>query len=96
VNKKSKNNNVKPFMVKNHLWVFINTNIENPAFDSQVRHTADMLMRGAEGANAAHQSCHSLYACLALKLHEQTLLLLLHCTEPAIHCVLLPDLKPCS
>jgi hypothetical protein len=36
VNKKSKNNNVKPFMVKNHLWVFINTQIENPAFDSQV------------------------------------------------------------
>jgi DNA gyrase/topoisomerase IV subunit B len=36
LNKKSKNNNVKPFMVKNHLWVFINAQIENPAFDSQV------------------------------------------------------------
>jgi DNA gyrase/topoisomerase IV subunit B len=35
-NKKSKNANVKPFMVKNHLWVFINCQIENPAFDSQV------------------------------------------------------------
>jgi DNA gyrase/topoisomerase IV subunit B len=39
LNKKNKNNNVKPFMVKNHLWVFINTQIENPAFDSQVRHS---------------------------------------------------------
>jgi hypothetical protein len=37
LNKKSKANNVKPFMVKNHLWVFINAQIENPAFDSQVR-----------------------------------------------------------
>lgn len=37
LNKKSKANNVKPFMVKNHLWVFINTQVENPAFDSQVR-----------------------------------------------------------
>jgi hypothetical protein len=36
LNKKSKANNVKPFMVKNHLWVFINAQIENPAFDSQV------------------------------------------------------------
>lgn len=36
LNKKNKNNNVKPFMVKNHLWVFINTQVENPAFDSQV------------------------------------------------------------
>lgn len=46
LNKKNKNNNVKPFMVKNHLWVFINTNIENPAFDSQVRHAADICIRG--------------------------------------------------
>lgn len=36
LNKKSKSSNVKPFMVKNHLWVFINAQIENPAFDSQV------------------------------------------------------------
>eukprot|EP00775_Hariotina_reticulata_P006914 gene6914-7130_t len=39
LNKKNKNNNVKPFMVKNHLWVFINTQIENPAFDSQTKET---------------------------------------------------------
>jgi DNA topoisomerase II len=28
---------VKDFMVKNHLWIFVNCQIENPAFDSQVR-----------------------------------------------------------
>ncbi|WIA35043.1 hypothetical protein OEZ86_003534 [Tetradesmus obliquus] len=39
LNKKSKANNVKPFMVKNHLWVFINAQIENPAFDSQTKET---------------------------------------------------------
>jgi hypothetical protein len=37
INKKNKNANVKPFMVKNHLWLFVNTQIENPAFDSQVQ-----------------------------------------------------------
>jgi DNA gyrase B len=36
MNKKSKAANVKPFMVKNHLWIFVNAQIENPAFDSQV------------------------------------------------------------
>lgn len=28
---------VKPFQIKNHLWVFINCLIENPAFDSQTK-----------------------------------------------------------
>ena len=37
LNKKSKNAQVKPFMVKTHLWVFANTQIVNPAFDSQAR-----------------------------------------------------------
>ena len=32
---KGKKTNVKPFMVKNYLSVFINCMIENPAFDSQ-------------------------------------------------------------
>lgn len=36
INKKDKKANVKPFMVKNYLSVFINCMIENPAFDSQV------------------------------------------------------------
>eukprot|EP00803_Ostreobium_quekettii_P008948 evm.model.scf_153.13 EVM.evm.TU.scf_153.13 scf_153:119338-130787(-) len=37
VKKKNKNASVKPFMVKNHLWVFVNCLIENPAFDSQTK-----------------------------------------------------------
>ena len=27
---------VRPFMVKNYLWVFVNSMITNPTFDSQV------------------------------------------------------------
>ena len=34
--KKNKGSNVKAFMVKNYLSVFVNCMIENPAFDSQV------------------------------------------------------------
>lgn len=34
--KEYKKANIKPFMIKNHLSVFINCMIENPAFDSQV------------------------------------------------------------
>jgi len=37
--KKNKNLSIKPFQVKNHLWVFINSLIENPAFDSQTKET---------------------------------------------------------
>ena len=33
--KKNKTSNVKAFMVKNYLSVFVNAMIENPAFDSQ-------------------------------------------------------------
>ena len=29
--------NIKPFQVKSHLWVFVNTLIENPTFDSQTK-----------------------------------------------------------
>ena len=35
--KDHKKTSVKPFMVKNHLSIFVNCMIENPAFDSQVR-----------------------------------------------------------
>lgn len=35
--KKHKTTKVKPFMVKNHMWVFVNCLIENPAFDSQTK-----------------------------------------------------------
>ncbi|KAF8363065.1 top-2 [Pristionchus pacificus] len=30
---------VKPFQVKNHMWVFVNSLIENPTFDSQTKET---------------------------------------------------------
>ena len=35
--KKSKSLQLKPFQVKNHLFVFVHCNIENPAFDSQTK-----------------------------------------------------------
>nr|DAD42399.1 TPA_asm: hypothetical protein HUJ06_000629 [Nelumbo nucifera] len=39
VNKKNKNANLKAHTVKNHLWVFVNALIDNPAFDSQTKET---------------------------------------------------------
>lgn len=44
LNKKSKKQEVKPFMVKNHLWVFCNAQIVNPAFDSQVGTQGDAAL----------------------------------------------------
>lgn len=38
-NKKKKNANIKAHVVKNHLWVFVNAMIDNPAFDSQTKET---------------------------------------------------------
>ncbi|KAG5519825.1 hypothetical protein PMAC_000098 [Pneumocystis sp. 'macacae'] len=37
--KKNKNVPIKPFQIKNHIWVFINSLIENPSFDSQTKET---------------------------------------------------------
>ncbi|KAI8571649.1 hypothetical protein RHMOL_Rhmol01G0136100 [Rhododendron molle] len=39
VNKKNKNANLKAHMVKNHIWIFVNALIDNPAFDSQTKET---------------------------------------------------------
>jgi hypothetical protein len=39
VNKKNKNSGVKNHQVKNHLWIFVNALIDNPAFDSQTKET---------------------------------------------------------
>ncbi|MCO5587675.1 hypothetical protein L7F22_041626 [Adiantum nelumboides] len=39
VNKKNKNAGVKAFQIKNHMWVFVNALIDNPAFDSQTKET---------------------------------------------------------
>lgn len=39
INKKSGKNStqVKPFQIKNHLWLFVNCLIENPVFESQTK-----------------------------------------------------------
>jgi DNA topoisomerase-2 len=34
---------IKPFQVKNHMWVFVNALIENPAFDSQTKETLNTM-----------------------------------------------------
>jgi DNA topoisomerase II len=40
IKKKEKScKNLKAAHVKNHLWVFVNALIENPAFDSQTKET---------------------------------------------------------
>lgn len=39
VNKKNKNASVKAHMIKNHLWIFVKSLIDNPAFDSQTKET---------------------------------------------------------
>lgn len=39
VNKKNKQAGVKPFQIKNHMWVFVNALIDNPTFDSQTKET---------------------------------------------------------
>eukprot|EP01101_Sappina_pedata_P008205 TRINITY_DN4502_c0_g1_i1.p1 TRINITY_DN4502_c0_g1~~TRINITY_DN4502_c0_g1_i1.p1 ORF type:complete len:592 (-),score=221.15 TRINITY_DN4502_c0_g1_i1:71-1681(-) len=36
---KKKAGDLKPFQIKNHMWVFVNSLIENPAFDSQTKDT---------------------------------------------------------
>ncbi|PLW47395.1 hypothetical protein PCANC_05840 [Puccinia coronata f. sp. avenae] len=37
INKKKTKLTLKPFQVRNHIWVFVNCLIENPAFDSQTK-----------------------------------------------------------
>eukprot|EP00762_Andalucia_godoyi_P005967 ANDGO_00062.mRNA.1 DNA topoisomerase 2 len=39
VKKKAKSADVKPHMVKNFIWIFLNALIENPSFDSQTKET---------------------------------------------------------
>ncbi|KAL7169724.1 hypothetical protein ACSBR2_034706 [Camellia fascicularis] len=45
VNKNNKNANLKAHAVKNHLWVFVNALIDNPAFDSQTKETLTILWK---------------------------------------------------
>jgi DNA topoisomerase II len=37
IEKKNKGAKVKPASIKNHMWIFVNSMIENPAFDSQTK-----------------------------------------------------------
>ncbi len=39
IKKKNKAAPIKPFQIKNHMWVFVNALVENPAFDSQTKET---------------------------------------------------------
>jgi DNA topoisomerase-2 len=39
VNKKNKGAPVKPFQIRNHMWLFVNALIENPIFDGQTKET---------------------------------------------------------
>jgi hypothetical protein len=58
---------VKDFMVKNHLWVFVNCQIENPAFDSQVCCKLDAApCLGRSLPRGLHAPFHSSVAQLAV------------------------------
>ena len=37
--------NIKPFQIKNHIWVFVNCLIVNPTFDSQTKDTMTLVAR---------------------------------------------------
>lgn len=39
IKKKHKDLTIKPYQIKSHLWIFVNSLIENPAFDSQTKET---------------------------------------------------------
>eukprot|EP01062_Namystynia_karyoxenos_P069389 TRINITY_DN648_c0_g1_i12.p1 TRINITY_DN648_c0_g1~~TRINITY_DN648_c0_g1_i12.p1 ORF type:complete len:1627 (+),score=720.96 TRINITY_DN648_c0_g1_i12:357-4883(+) len=43
VKKRNKKLEIKPHMVKQFLWIFVNARIENPAFDSQTKETLNTL-----------------------------------------------------
>jgi DNA topoisomerase II len=46
INKKNKNGSqVKPFQIKNHMWLFVNCLIENPTFDSQTKENMTLQMK---------------------------------------------------
>lgn len=39
IKKKNKGSEIKPFQIKNHMWVFVNSLLNNPEFDSQTKET---------------------------------------------------------
>ncbi|XP_075149508.1 DNA topoisomerase 2 [Haematobia irritans] len=38
--------NIKPFQVRNHMWIFVNCLIENPTFDSQTKENMTLQAKG--------------------------------------------------
>jgi len=46
IKKKNKTGiNIKPFQIKNHLWIFVNCLIVNPTFDSQTKDTMTLVAK---------------------------------------------------
>jgi DNA topoisomerase-2 len=47
INKKSGKNstNIKPFQIKNHIWLFVNCLIENPVFESQTKECMSLQVK---------------------------------------------------
>ena len=43
--KTSKELSIKPFQIKNHLWIFVNCLIENPTFDSQTKENMTLRIK---------------------------------------------------
>ena len=43
ISKRVKGHTLKPFQLKNQMWLFVNSLIENPAFDSQCKETLNTL-----------------------------------------------------
>jgi DNA topoisomerase-2 len=52
IKKKNKAAPVKPHQIKNHMWIFVNALVENPAFDSQTKETLT-LRQSAFGSKLA-------------------------------------------
>lgn len=36
---------IKPFQLKNHMWVFVNSQVENPTFDSQTKENMTLQVK---------------------------------------------------
>ena len=87
MNKKNKGANVKPFMVKQYLSVFINCMIENPAFESQAR-TPGCTQAGHECWPAACllHSCmrHAVIRLSRQLFHTRSSCSMLHCKSTQV------------
>ena len=57
VKKKNKGAEVKPANIRNHLFVYVNALITNPAFDSQSKETLTTRPNAFSGAASATPAC---------------------------------------